>query len=145
MRGNGERDSDGAPCDTTSMKKVKWAEGVKGVEQYLAAVPQPARGTLEKVRAMIRSAAPRETTEAISYQMPAFKYKGTLMIYGAFSDHCSLFPMSAALIEEFKDALKGFETAKGTIRFPVDKPPPAALMKKLVKARVAQQEAKGRR
>ncbi|MDP8983068.1 MAG: DUF1801 domain-containing protein [Acidobacteriota bacterium] len=124
------------------MKKVKWAEGVKGVEQYLAAVPAPARGTLEKVRAMIRSAAPREATEAISYQMPAFKYKGTLMIYGAFADHCSLFPMSAALIAEFKDELKGFETAKGTIRFPVDKPLPSALVKKLVKARVAQQEAR---
>jgi uncharacterized protein YdhG (YjbR/CyaY superfamily) len=114
----------------------------KDVDEYLAGAPEPARSTLHKIRAMIRSAVPPETTEAISYGMPMFKYKGMLMGYAAFSKHCSLFPTSAALIVKFKKELKGYETAKGTIRFPVDKPLPVALVKKLVKARVELQEAK---
>jgi len=117
----------------------------QGVEDYLAAVPEPARSTLDKIRATIRSAVPAEATEAISYGMPAFKYKGALMGYAAFTNHCSLFPMSAAVIVAFKDDLKGFETSKGTIRFPVDKPPPATLIKKLVKARVAENESRKKR
>lgn len=112
------------------------------VEEYLAAVPEPARTTLIKVRAIIRSVVPAEATECISYGMPAFKYRGLLFAYAAFAKHCSLFPMSAALIVEFSDQLKNFETSKGTIRFPIDKPPSAALIKKLVKARIAQNEAK---
>lgn len=112
------------------------------VEAYLAAVPEPARSTLNKIRAMIRSAAPAEATEAISYGVPTFKYKGGLLAYGAFSNHCSLFPMSARVVESFKDELKDFQTSKGTIRFPMDKPLSAALVKKLVKARIAENELK---
>src|SRR5882672_11057602 len=116
----------------------------KNVDEYLAAVPVPARGTLKKIRAVIRSAAP-EATETISYGMPAFKYQGSsLMWFAAFSGHCSLFP-TAAVIRAFKDELKAFETSKGTIRFPVDKPLPASLLKKMVKARVAQNEHKKKR
>jgi uncharacterized protein YdhG (YjbR/CyaY superfamily) len=115
------------------------------VDSYLAAVPEPAHSTLQEIRAMIRAAAPAEAVETISYQMPAFRYKGALVAYAAFKNHCSLFPMSAALIEEFKAELEGYETSKGTIRFPSDKPLPAALVKKLVKARVAQNELKQRR
>ena len=113
----------------------------KDVDEYIAGVPEPARSTLNKIRAIIRSVVPPETTEAISYGMPAFKYKGPLFAYAAFKDHCSLFPMNAALIEVFKEDLKGFETSKGTIRFPVEKPPTATLIKKLVKARIADNEA----
>ena len=113
----------------------------KDVDEYIAGVPEPARTTLNKIRAIIRSVVPPETTEAISYGMPAFKYKGPLFAYAAFKDHCSLFPMNAALIEVFKEDLKGFETSKGTIRFPVEKPPTATLIKKLVKARIADNEA----
>jgi uncharacterized protein YdhG (YjbR/CyaY superfamily) len=116
----------------------------KSVDEYLAGVPEPARGTLKKIRAAIRSAVPREATEAISYGIPAFKYKGWLVWFGAFSNHCSLFP-TASVIEAFKNELKGFSTSKGTIQFPTDKPLPAALVKKLVKARVAQNESKKRR
>ena len=112
------------------------------VEGYLAAVPEPALTTLNKIRAIIQSVVPAEATEGLSYGMPAFKYKGPLFCYAAFSDHCSLFPMSAALIVQCQDELKKFETAKGTIRFPMDKAPSAALIKKLVKARIAQNEAK---
>ena len=92
---------------------------------------------MNKVRAAIRSAAPAEATEAISYGMPAFKHKGTLVWFAAFSEHCSLFP-TASVIEMFKSELKGYSISKGTIHFPTDKPLPAALVKKMVKARVAQ-------
>jgi len=96
---------------------------------------------LQQVRAAIRSAVPRETTEVISYGIPAFKYKGVLVWFAAFSNHCSLFP-TAAVIERFREELKGFVISKGTIQFPTDKPLPAALIKKMVKARVAQVESK---
>jgi len=111
------------------------------VDEYLAAVPEPARSTLEKVRAAIRSVLPDETTEVISYRIPAFKYKGIVMWYAAFSDHCSLFP-TASVIAKFREELKPFRTSKGTIHFPVDKPLPAALVKKMVKARLEEVEAK---
>ena len=111
----------------------------KTVDEYLARVPEPARATLQKTRATIRSLVPPETTEAISYRIPAFKYKGMLLWYAAFSDHCSLFP-GASIIAAFRDELKGYTTSKGTIHFPVDKPLPAALLKKLVKAKVAEND-----
>ena len=116
----------------------------KTVDEYLAGVPEPARTTLSKMRAVIRSAVPAEATEIISYRIPMFKYKGMLMGFAAFSNHCSLFP-GLAPVEALKKELKGFETSKGTIRFPVDKPPPAALVKKLVKARIAENERKSKR
>jgi uncharacterized protein YdhG (YjbR/CyaY superfamily) len=111
----------------------------KTVDAYLARVPQPARGTLNKIRATIRSAVPRGTTEVISYGMPAFHYKGPLVWYAAFAKHCSFFP-TASVIDMFRDELEGFRTSKGTIQFPVDKPLPAALVKKMVKARLAQKQ-----
>lgn len=109
----------------------------KDIDEYLAGVPEPARGTLQKIRAAIRVAAP-EATETISYGMPTFKYKRPLMAFAAFSNHCSLFPMSGSVIAAFKKELKAFYTSKGTLRFPMDKPLSAALVKKLVKARVAE-------
>jgi uncharacterized protein YdhG (YjbR/CyaY superfamily) len=140
----------GSSCSITRMKKVRSGDrnsaakgrgAPKNVDEYLAGVPEPALTTLNKIRAAIRSAVPPEATETISYQIPAFKYKGVLVWYAAFSDHCSLFP-TAAVIEAFKKELKGFATSKGTIQFPTDKPLPAALVKKLVKARVAQLKSK---
>jgi uncharacterized protein YdhG (YjbR/CyaY superfamily) len=135
------------------MKKVKsgkrssTAKGnraPKDVDEYLAAVPQPARSTLNKIRAAIRSAVPPEATETISYGIPAFKHKGVLVWFAAFSNHCSFFP-TASVIEAFKDELKVFSTSKGTIQFPTDKPLPAALVKKMVKLRVEQIESEKRR
>jgi uncharacterized protein YdhG (YjbR/CyaY superfamily) len=116
----------------------------KNVDEYLARVPEPARSAINKMRAAIRSAVPPEATEAISYGIPAFKNKGALVWFAAFSDHCSLFP-TAAVIEKFKNELKAYSTSKGTIHFPTDKPLPIALIKKLVKARVAQIESKKQR
>src|SRR5258708_32801464 len=86
------------------------------VDEYLAGVPEPARSTLNKVRAVIRSVVPAETTEVISYRIPAFKiaapkYKGMLMWYAAFSDHCSLFP-TASVIKTFNKDLKDFRVSK---------------------------------
>ena len=117
----------------------------KNLDQYLARVPEPARSTLETLRALIRSLVPPETTEVISYGIPMFKYKGGLVAFAAFSKHCSFFPMNAGLIQEFRNELKDYQTAKGTIRFPVDKPLPAPLVKKFVKSRIAQNAAKNRR
>jgi len=126
------------------MKKAMEAKGKpKNVDEYLARVPEPARGSLNKVRAAIRAAVPEEATEAISYGIPMFKYKGMLMGFAAFSKHCSLFPTSLAVMNDFKKELKDYETSKGTIRFPLDKPPSSALVKKLVKARLAEKERKG--
>ena len=116
----------------------------KNVDEYLAGVPEPARSTLNKMRAAIRSVVPPEATETISYGIPAFKHNGVLVWFAAFANHCSLFP-TAAVIEAFKNELKGFSTSKGTIHFPTDKPLPIALVKKLVKARVTQSESKKRR
>ena len=97
-----------------------------------------------KIRAAIRSVVPADATETISYGIPAFKYKGSLLWFAAFSSHCSLFP-TASVIEMFKNDLKGYSTSKGTIHFPTDKPLPAALVKKMVKARVRQVQSKKRR
>ncbi len=122
------------------MRKAKAGGALKDIDEYLAAVPEPARSTLKKIRAAIRSAVPAEATEAISYGMPSFKYKGALVWFAAFSDHCSFFPGSGRVIATFQDELKKFQTSKGTIRFPMDKPLSAALVKKIVKARIAENE-----
>jgi uncharacterized protein YdhG (YjbR/CyaY superfamily) len=113
----------------------------KDVDEYLAGIPEPARRTLNTIRRAIRSAVPPGTVETISYGIPAFKANRVLVWFAAFSHHCSLFP-TASVIEAFRKDLKGFSTSKGTIQFPTDKPLPTALVKKLVKARVAQCDAK---
>jgi uncharacterized protein YdhG (YjbR/CyaY superfamily) len=126
------------------MKKSKSNRIPKTVDEYLARLAEPARTTLQKVRAAIRAAAPPEATEGISYGMPMFKHKGVLVWFAAFAKHCSFFP-TAAVIAQFQKELKAFCTSKGTIQFPVDKPLPAALVKKMVKARLAHIENKNRR
>ncbi len=124
--------------------KSKSTAAPRSVDEYLASVPEPARSTLGKIRAAIKSAAPPEAVETISYRMPAIRYKGVLVWYAAFANHCSLFP-TASVVEAFKHELKDFSTSRGTIQFPTDKSLPTALVKKIVKARVAQIEAKKRR
>jgi uncharacterized protein YdhG (YjbR/CyaY superfamily) len=114
------------------------------IDEYLAGVPEPARSTLNEVRLAIRSATPPEATETISYRMPAFKYKEVLVWFAAFAKHCSIFP-TAAVVEAFKNELKGFTVSKGTIQFPLDHPLPAALVRKMVRFRIAQVEGKKRR
>jgi uncharacterized protein YdhG (YjbR/CyaY superfamily) len=123
------------------MKKVAKTDAVPNtVEEYLARVPEPQRTTLKKVRAVIQSVLPAEATEVISYRIPCVKYKGMLVGYAAFPDHCSLFGMSGTLLGPLKEELKNYSTSKGTIRFAVDKPLPAALIKKLVRSAIAEKE-----
>lgn len=115
------------------------------VEDYLAALPDESRAALEKLRKTIKAAAP-EATETISYQMPAFRDHGRLLVsYAAFKDHCSLFPMSTRVIETYREELKPYYSGKGTIRFHANKPLPAALVKKLVRARIAENATRRRR
>ena len=131
-------------CRTSAPKASKGPRSKaapKTVDEYLARLPQPARSALSKMRAAILSAVPPEAVETISYGIPAFRHKRVLVWFAAFSDHCSLFP-TAAVIEEFKSELKGFTTSKGTVHFPLDKPLPIALIKKLVGARAAPSESK---
>lgn len=114
------------------------------VEEYLAALPEESRVALETLRATIRAAAP-EATETISYQMPAFKDGGRLLVsYAAFRDHCSLFPMSMRVIETYAEELKPYLSGRGTIRFRPDDPLPAALVQKIVRARIAENNARRR-
>jgi uncharacterized protein YdhG (YjbR/CyaY superfamily) len=119
---------------------AKTMEGERAVDAYIARVPEPGRTTLDKVRATIRSVVPAETMEEISYGIPAFRYKGGLVAYAAFKNHCSFFPMNASLIDTLKDELKAYRTSKGTLQFPLDRPLPVSLVKKMVRLRVAENE-----
>jgi uncharacterized protein YdhG (YjbR/CyaY superfamily) len=114
----------------------------KTVNRYLASVSEPARSTLKRIRQAIRSTAPAEATEVISYGIPMYKYKGMLIGFAAYPNHCSLFLDTSSLLKMFKDELSRYKTSKGTIRFPTDQPLPATLIKKIVKARVAQNDQK---
>ena len=108
------------------------------MDAYLANLPEPAQSTLKYIRAVIQSIAPQQTTEVIRYGIPMFKFRGMLVGYAGFRNHCSLFPTGSGVIEKFAKELKPYSTNKGTIRFPADKPLPDALPRKIVKARVAE-------
>ncbi len=108
------------------------------VEEYLAQVPEPARTTLEKVRQSIRGAAPKTAIEKLSYGMPAFHHGSPLAGYAAFKTHCGFFPMSGTVLAALAEELEGYETSKGSIRFALDKPLPATLIRKLVRTRMAE-------
>jgi uncharacterized protein YdhG (YjbR/CyaY superfamily) len=112
----------------------------KNVDEYLAGLPEPARTTLKRVRTVIRSVVPAETTEVISYGIPTFKYKRPLVAFAAFRDHCSFFPLGSSVLDAFAEDLKPFRVSKGTLHFPLDRPLPTALVKKIVRARIAQNE-----
>ncbi len=112
----------------------------KTVPEYLARVPEPARTTLKKVRAVVRSVVPKGATEVISYGIPTFKYKGGLVAYAAFKDHCSFFPLGSQVLDQFKDELGEFRVSKGTLHFPLHEPLASALLRKIVRTRVRQNE-----
>jgi uncharacterized protein YdhG (YjbR/CyaY superfamily) len=113
----------------------------KSIEEYCGRIPKSSREQFERLYTAIRSVMPADAVEVISYGVPAFRRKRVLVWFAAFAKHCSLFP-SARIIEDFKDELDGFTISKGTVQFPLDKPLPAALIKKLVKARITQDEAR---
>jgi uncharacterized protein YdhG (YjbR/CyaY superfamily) len=109
-------------------------------DDYLAALSDDKRAALETLRRAIKAAAP-EAEECISYQLPAFRLNGKLLVaFGAAANHCAFYPGSSP-VEAHKDQLKAYDTSKGTIRFHADSPLPAALVRKLVKTRIAEYAA----
>ena len=113
----------------------------KTIDEYLAALSDDKRAALEKLRKIIKAAAP-QAEECISYQICAFRHNGMLVGFGATANHCAFYLMSSTTVEAHKDELKGYDTSKGTIRFQADKSLPVALVRKLVKARIAENEGR---
>jgi uncharacterized protein YdhG (YjbR/CyaY superfamily) len=111
----------------------------KDIDAYLATIPPKPRAALERLRRQIRGAAP-QATEGLGWGMPAFRHHGFLVCFAAFKNHCSLFPMASTLIPAFKQELAGFDTTKGTIHFTEEKPLPAALVRKIARTRVKENE-----
>jgi len=114
---------------------------VTTIDDYLALLGRERRATLEKLRQTIRAAAPN-AEECISYQLPAFRQDGMLVGFGATANHCAFYLMSSTTVASHKDELKGYDTSKGTIRFQTDKPLPVSLVRKLVKARIAENSSR---
>jgi uncharacterized protein YdhG (YjbR/CyaY superfamily) len=113
------------------------------IDEYLAGLSDDKRAALEKLRKDILAAAPR-AEECISYQMPAFRLDGKMLVwFGAAANHCAFYP--GGIVDDFKDDLAGYETSKGTIRFQPVRPLPASLVRKLVKARIARNAGQQRR
>lgn len=129
------------PAKMQKAEVKKQDDGSKTVIAYLSALPKDARAALQRLRKDIRAAAP-DATELIAWGMPAFKQGGLLVGYAAFKDHCSLFPMSATQLRKYAAPLRNFTLTKGTIHFTKDKPIPSAMVRKIVKSRLAEIEAK---
>jgi uncharacterized protein YdhG (YjbR/CyaY superfamily) len=110
----------------------------KTIDDYIANAKSNHRKTLQKLRQTIQTAAPK-AEECISYGIPAFRLNGRLLVFfGAWANHCAFYPGSAAMLKKFRNELRNFQTSKGTIRFSPDKALPVALVKKLVKTRIAE-------
>jgi uncharacterized protein YdhG (YjbR/CyaY superfamily) len=110
----------------------------KDVDTYIKTAPGNVRSKLVQLRKIIKAVVP-EASEGISYGMPYYKYHGALVGFAAFKNHIGFFP--GAIIQEHKRELRNYETAKGTVRFPIDKPLPVALIRKLLRARIVQNKA----
>jgi uncharacterized protein YdhG (YjbR/CyaY superfamily) len=108
------------------------------IDEYLAEVKPDQQAVLEKLRQAIHAVAPG-VEECISYGIPAFRLNGRLLVFfGAWENHCAFYPGSSTTLKKFRDDLKGFQVSKGTVRFSADNPLPIVLVKKLVKARIAE-------
>ncbi|HEV7505750.1 MAG TPA: DUF1801 domain-containing protein [Thermoanaerobaculia bacterium] len=117
------------------------AAKAKTIDEYLASLSDEHRAALAKLRRDIKAAAP-EAEECISYAIPGFRLNGRLLVsFGDAKNHCAFYP-GAYPLEALKDELAGYDTSKGTLRFPADHPLPAPLVRKLVKARIAEHAVK---
>ena len=125
----------------TVSKSGKRAARAETVDGYLATLPEDARVALTKLRKTIKAAAPR-ASEVISYQIPTFKHQGMLVAFAAFEGHCGFYIMSPNVMQDYAGELKEYELNKASIRFPANKPLPIALVTKLVKARIEENEAR---
>ena len=122
------------------MRRKPGSRTPTSIDEYLAGVSEEKRAALQQLRKTILSVIPR-AEECISYQMPAFRHEGRVLVFfAAAANHCAFYP--GGMVSEFKDDLEGYETSKGTIRFQPDRPLPASLVRRIVKARVAQNAAK---
>jgi uncharacterized protein YdhG (YjbR/CyaY superfamily) len=111
------------------------------IDEYLSDVKPDQRAALERLRQAIHAVAPG-VEECIRYGIPAFRLNGrSLVFFGAWANHCSFYPGSSKTLKNFRRDLKNFRITKGTIRFSADNPLPSALVKKLVKARIAERRA----
>jgi uncharacterized protein YdhG (YjbR/CyaY superfamily) len=126
------------------MKKVRFGHRTvalgassDAVDAYIASVPEPPRTTLIRLREIIRSAVPREAVEVISYGIPAFTLSKPFFGFAAFKSHLSVLPFSGSLFNNFTEELKPYTRTKSSLHLPFDKPLPATLIRKLVRARVA--------
>jgi uncharacterized protein YdhG (YjbR/CyaY superfamily) len=104
------------------------------IDEYISGFPQEIQAILQKIRKTIKEAAP-EAQEAISYQMPTFKLKGNLVHFAAFTNHIGFYPVPSG-IEKFKTELSIYKQGKGSVQFPLDKPIPYDLIRKIVEFRV---------
>jgi uncharacterized protein YdhG (YjbR/CyaY superfamily) len=107
---------------------------INNIDEYISGFPVDIQEILQQVRQTISEAAP-EAEEVISYQMPAFKYKGILVYFAAFKKHIGFYPTPSG-IAAFKDELAGYKTAKASAQFPLNEPMPLALIAKIVQYRV---------
>ena len=110
------------------------------IDAYIAGFPEEVRAILEKIRGIVKAAAP-EAEEAIKYQIPTFVLNGNLVHFAAFENHIGLYPTPSG-IEQFKDALSKYKNAKGSVQFPLDAPIPYPLIKKIVAFRVKENREK---
>lgn len=117
------------------------APRTKTIDAYIARAPPKFRATLKGLRKTIKAAAP-DAEEVISYKMPAFRQQGALVYFAAFEDHCSLFVASDEVRRKFSAELEPFKSGKGTLRFTPERPLPADLVTRIVKARVAENAAR---
>ncbi len=114
--------------------------GPTSIDEYIAQFPQDIQKTLNEVRAVIRESAPG-AKEVISYQMPAFRKHGVLVYFAARTDYIGFYPTGSG-IEAFKTELAGYQISKGSAHFPLSRPMPVDLIRKIVKFRVAEDEQK---
>jgi uncharacterized protein YdhG (YjbR/CyaY superfamily) len=129
----------------SSSKPLTDKEGAAAMRRHMAALPPASRRVMTSLRSLIRAAVPR-AVDTYSYRIPAMRLDGRIFIwYAAWKEHCSLYPVTTALMRAYRLDPDGYELKKGTIRFPLGEPLPATLIRRIVKARAAEHRKAARR